>query len=62
MAAKAGGGQYANLTDLFCTTAVCPAIVGNTLVYADQNHLTLQYARVLAPVMSALSGRALAHR
>jgi peptidoglycan/LPS O-acetylase OafA/YrhL len=62
VAAKTAGGQYANLTDLFCTTEVCPAIVGNTLVYSDQNHLTLQYARVLAPVMGALSDRALAHR
>lgn len=60
-AARTGGAHYANLTDLFCTTEVCPAIVGNTLVYSDQNHLTLQYARVLAPVIGALSDRALAH-
>ena len=34
-ATKAGGGQYADVTDLFCTTDRCPVIVGNTLVYAD---------------------------
>nr|WP_236147714.1 acyltransferase family protein [Mycolicibacterium sp. CH28] len=61
IAARTGGGQYANLTDLFCTAEHCPAIVGNTLVYADRNHLTLQYARVLAPVMGILTDRALAH-
>lgn len=60
-AAQTAGAHYANLTDLFCAGEVCPVVVGNTLVYSDQNHLTLQYARVLAPVMGALSDRALAH-
>jgi len=58
---KTGGGQYADLTELFCTTDRCPAIVGNTVVYLDKNHTTLQYARVLAPVIGALTDRALAH-
>ena len=31
-AVKAGGGQYVELTDLFCTANRCPVIVGNTLV------------------------------
>ena len=31
-ATKAGGGQYADLTALFCTADRCPVIVGNTLV------------------------------
>jgi len=30
-------------------------------VYANRNHLTLQYTRVLAPVIGALADRALAH-
>ncbi len=60
-ATKAGGGQYADLTELFCTTDRCPVIVGNTLVYFDRIHLTFEYARVLAPVMGALADRALAH-
>ena len=34
-ATKAGGGQYADLTELFCTADRCPVIVGNTLVYFD---------------------------
>jgi peptidoglycan/LPS O-acetylase OafA/YrhL len=58
---KAGGGQYADLADLFCTTDRCPVIVGNKLVFLDENHLTLEYSRELAPVMEALSERALAH-
>jgi len=58
-ATKAGGGQYADLTDLFCTTNRCPVIVGNTLVYFDWSHITLEYARALAPVMGALAEREL---
>ena len=59
-ATKAGGGQYADLTELFCTADRCPVIVGNTLVYFDENHLTLEYSRLLAPVIGALADRALA--
>ena len=60
-ATKAGGGNYADLTDLFCTTDRCPVIVGNTLVYLDQNHLTIEYAQLLAPAIGALADRALTH-
>ncbi|MGA8328909.1 MAG: acyltransferase family protein, partial [Mycobacterium sp.] len=59
-ATESSGGDYADLTELFCTTDRCPAIVGNTLVYRDDNHLTSQYALELAPVIAALEGRALA--
>ena len=44
-ATQAAGGQYADLTDLFCTANRCPVIVGNTLVYFDANHMTVEYAR-----------------
>ena len=60
-ATKAGGGHYADLTELFCTTDRCPVIVGNTLVYVDSSHLTLEYSRLLAPVMGALADRTLVH-
>ena len=60
-AATAGGGHYADLTDLFCTTELCPVIVGNTLAYMDETHTTLEYSRQLAPVMGALADRALVH-
>ncbi|MFV8319055.1 acyltransferase family protein [Mycobacterium sp. 23] len=58
-AVKAGGGQYVDLTDLFCTKQRCPVIIGNTLVYVDAGHLTLEYSRLLAPALAALSDRAL---
>jgi peptidoglycan/LPS O-acetylase OafA/YrhL len=60
-ATATGGGQYADLSDLFCTAERCPVIVGNTLVYLDVSHLTLQYSRVLTPAIAALADRAFAH-
>jgi hypothetical protein len=52
-ATRAGGGRYADLADLFCTADTCPLIVANDLVYRDDNHITVEYATVLAPVMAA---------
>ncbi|WP_433597548.1 acyltransferase family protein [Nocardia sp. CA-135953] len=60
-AATTGGGQYADLTSLFCTAASCPLIIGDNLVYRDDNHLTVSYARTLGPVIAALADRALAN-
>ena len=59
-ATAAGGGQYADVTALFCTAQRCPVIVGNELVYRDDNHVTIEYARTLTPVMAALTDRVLA--
>ncbi len=59
-ATTVAGGQYADLTDLFCTVDRCPAIVGNTLVFRDDNHITTEYAQLLTPVIGALADRALA--
>jgi hypothetical protein len=56
----AAGGRYAELTDLFCTATRCPDIVGDKLVYRDDNHLTIDYARWLAPVIAAELDRLLA--
>jgi peptidoglycan/LPS O-acetylase OafA/YrhL len=58
-ATTASGGHYADLTPLFCTAERCPVIVGNELVYRDDNHLTIAYAKTLAPVIGALADQAL---
>ena len=58
-ATKAGGGQYVDLTDLFCTAERCPVIVGDSLVYFDWTHVTAQYTRQLTPVIGALTEQAL---
>jgi hypothetical protein len=59
-ATEAGGGRYAPVTDLFCTAAGCPVVVGDELVFRDDNHITPEYAAFLAPVLSALVDRTLA--
>ncbi len=52
-ATESAGGHYLNLIPLFCTATRCPVIVGNNLVYRDDNHLTTYYATWLAPVIGA---------
>ncbi|ORW26639.1 acyltransferase family protein [Mycobacterium palustre] len=54
----AAGGHYADLTDLFCAAQRCPVIVGNTLVFRDDNHVTTEYARLLTPAVGGLADRA----
>ncbi len=61
VATTAGGGQYAELSELFCTADRCPVIVGNTLVYRDDNHVTTEYAQVLAPLLVEQVEGALSH-
>jgi hypothetical protein len=56
---QAAGGRYADLTDLFCTAAECPLVVGDQLVFRDDNHLTTGYAAFLGPVLGALCDREL---
>ncbi|MFE9581329.1 acyltransferase family protein [Nocardia sp. NPDC006044] len=58
-AATSAGAQYADLTDLFCTTTRCPLIARNNLIYRDDNHLTVTYATTLTPIIAALADRAL---
>ena len=61
-ATQAGGGQYADLTELFCTADRCPVIIGNALVYVDWSHLTIEYSRQIAPAIATLADRALANK
>ena len=61
-ATSAAGGQYADLSELFCTTNRCPSIVGNDLVFRDDNHVTVTYAQRLAPVLGAFAEQAIAPR
>lgn len=58
-AVTTAGGQYRDVTDLFCTDTSCPFVVGNTMVYFD-THLTREYAEQLAPAMGVVADRAFA--
>lgn len=39
-------------TEYFCPTDVCPAVIGDTIVYFDASHITATYAQSLAPLLS----------
>ncbi|MFI5491044.1 acyltransferase family protein [Actinoplanes sp. NPDC051859] len=52
-AMRAGGATVIDPTPWFCTATDCPPIVGNTLVYRDQHHVTTAYSRLLAPQLGA---------
>lgn len=53
---KSTGVGMVDLTDYFCNTQTCPPVIGDTLVYADDHHLTATFALQLAPALdSALS-------
>lgn len=59
-ATTAAGGVYADLSELFCTDRRCPVVIGDTLVFRDDNHITSEYAAVLAPVLAELVDQTLA--
>jgi hypothetical protein len=39
-------------TPWFCTATICPAIVGNILLYRDNAHMTPIWSRYIAPVLA----------
>jgi hypothetical protein len=48
------------MNSLICEPTTCPAVVGNVLVYFDDDHLTQAYALTLTPYLSAKLMTALA--
>jgi peptidoglycan/LPS O-acetylase OafA/YrhL len=50
--ATSGPAKIIDPITWFCTDA-CPAVVGNTLVYRDSNHMTTSYSTAIAPLLSA---------
>lgn len=38
-----------DLTDFYCDAEKCPAVIGNVIVYRDDNHITRTWAKTLAP-------------
>jgi peptidoglycan/LPS O-acetylase OafA/YrhL len=61
-AVGAGGGQYADVSDLFCTLEVCPVVIGRNPVFRDDNHLSVAYAKTLEPVLGGMADQAMAPR
>lgn len=51
--AAAHSVSYLDYADYLCNDAMCPAIIGNTLVYRDVSHLTARMSAELAPLVGA---------
>ena len=49
-------------TPWFCTPSVCPVIVGNILLYRDNEHMTPQWSKFIAPVFGYYVARAMASK
>ncbi len=58
LVAKGSGSTLVTTTSLFCEKGVCPSVIGSTLVYADEDHITTAYALKLVPAMQSLLGSA----
>ena len=50
-AAAANGATVVDLTDYFCNETDCPAIIGSTLVYSDEHHVTATFSKQLGEVL-----------
>jgi hypothetical protein len=49
---KVRGLTFVDMTDLICDGTYCPAVVGNTFVYLDDNHLTRTYVASMSSVFA----------
>ena len=47
------GQQVLWVRNWFCITTSCPTVVGNVLVYRDDNHMTVSFASLIAPLLDA---------
>lgn len=45
--------QFVDTTDWFCTADTCPVVIGNLLVYRDEDHITSPMALFLQPLIEA---------
>ncbi len=50
-ARRVDGAHEIDLSDFYCDKATCPVVIGGVNVYADNNHLTVTYARTLGPYL-----------
>jgi hypothetical protein len=50
---RAPGSHLIDLTPEICPDGICRSVIGNALVYRDDNHLTATFARTLSPWIEA---------
>ena len=51
---KLGGVTLVNPAGWMCADNVCPAVVGNLLVFRDQSHLSVEFSQWLTPMITSL--------
>lgn len=48
--------HFVDFSDWFCSADICPAVMGNVLIYRDSHHISATYSQSLAgPVAEAIS-------
>jgi peptidoglycan/LPS O-acetylase OafA/YrhL len=47
------GATFVDLTDWFCDTARCPTVIGSSLVYTDEHHLSATFSATLGDAVYA---------
>ena len=50
-ARRTPGAELVDLTNFYCDEEKCPVVIGGVNVYFDNNHLTVTYAKTLAPYL-----------
>ncbi len=58
-AVERAGGSYLDVSPWICTRSTCAVVVGNLLVYRDDNHLSTSYPAWLAPLLALELDRAM---
>ena len=54
----AGAVRLIDMTHYLCPADTCPAVIGNLIVYRDDNHITRSYMRTLTPKLELELARA----
>jgi hypothetical protein len=45
--------RFLDIADRVCGPDLCPAVIGNVLVYLDDNHLTASYSTSMSPLVES---------
>jgi hypothetical protein len=53
-------GAYLDTLPWFCSGGVCPMVIGHTVAYEDDNHITTVYVQELGPLFNAAMKRLIA--
>ena len=58
-AARITNTTFVDMNDYFCGAKYCPAVIGATLVYSDEHHVSATWSRLLGPAIAPYLAEAL---